>query len=128
MNLLLDTHVFLWWILDDDRLSASARASIQDPAQRVFFSVASGWEIAIKARLGKIKLPKDLDAFVAEQLATNVFEVLPILLSHALYVHKLPNHHRDPFDRMLVAQALETQMTLLTNDKAIRRYRVKTRW
>ena len=128
MNLLLDTHVFLWWILDDDRLSASARASIQDPAQRVFFSVASGWEIAIKARLGKIKLPKDLDAFVAEQLATNVFEVLPILLSHALYVHKLPNHHRYPFDRMPVAQALETQMTLLTNDKAIRRYRVKTRW
>ncbi len=105
MKALLDTQVFLWWISDDPRLSSRASAIIKDGNNKLFLSAASGWEIAIKVRLGRLTLPEPLETFVPEQMALNAIEGLPIQMSHALHVYTLPDHHRDPFDRLLVAQA-----------------------
>lgn len=104
MRALLDTHAFLWWIMADPRLSATARRILEDGATQIMFSAASGWEIAIKTRLGKLTIVDDPRRYVSEQIARNGFDVLPITLAHALHVWTLPDHHRDPFDRMLVAQ------------------------
>ena len=128
MRALLDTHAFLWWITDDKRLSDKARAVISDGANELFFSSASGWEIAIKAGLGRLEVPGDLGRFVADRISRNALQVLPIQLSHALYVHKLPNHHRDPFDRILVSQALLEEIPLLSADPEITRYSVEVVW
>ncbi len=106
MRALLDTHAFLWWISDDRRLSDRAREIIGDGRNELFFSVASGWEISIKSGLGRLEVPEDLQPFVADQLSRNAFQVLPIYLRHALHTRVLPDHHRDPFDRMLVSQAV----------------------
>jgi PIN domain nuclease of toxin-antitoxin system len=105
MKVLLDTHTFLWWITDSPRLSARAREVIRGGDNELFFSAASGWEIAIKAQLGRLQLPDDLEQFIVDQLSLNTILVLPIQLRHALHVYTLPQHHRDPFDRMLVAQS-----------------------
>jgi len=105
---LLDTHALLWWLADDIRLADAARAAIADSANDAFVSAASAWEIAIKARLGKVSMPDDL----GEQLAANSFTPLPVQLTHALAVRHLPDHHRDPFDRLLVAQAQVEGLTL----------------
>ncbi len=102
---MLDTHVFLWWITDDERLSGRVREIISDGRNELFFSAASGWEIAIKVRLGRLEIPGNLERFVVDQVSRNAFQVLPIYLGHALHVHELPDHHRDPFDRILVSQA-----------------------
>ncbi len=96
MNVLLDTHAFLWWIADDPRLSENARTLTCDSGTSARFSVVSAWEI--KVSLGRLRMPADLAAFLLEQIALNRFEVLQIGLSHALAVHQLPHHHRDPFD------------------------------
>ncbi len=128
MRVLLDTHVFLWWITDDPRLTVRARAVIGDGKNTIFFSAASAWEIAIKARLGKLKAPGDLRAFIAEQLALNNITPLPVRLSHALYVYVLPDYHRDPFDRLLVAQAQIENLLLLTSDLQIAKYAVEIIW
>lgn len=128
MRALLDTHAFLWWITDDKRLSDKARAVISDGANELFFSSASGWEIAIKAGLGRLEVPGDLDRFVADRISRNALQILPIQLSHALHVHKLPNHHRDPFDRILVSQALLEEIPLLSADPQIQRYPVEVVW
>lgn len=95
---------------------------------RTILSAVSGWEIAIKSRLGKLKLPADLQGFVAEQLRVNAIQVLPIHMTHALHVSKLPDHHRDPFDRMLVAQSQLEQLPILTCDPQIARYAVIVMW
>ena len=128
MRALLDTHVFLWWISDDPRLSTHARKIITDGENTLFLSAASGWEIAIKAKLGRLKLPEPLETFVPEQMALNAIESLPIQMSHALHVHTLPLHHRDPFDRLLVAQAQLDNLPILTADPKIALYAIRTVW
>ena len=128
MKVLLDTHTFLWWIADSPRLSARAREVIRDSNNELFFSAASGWEIAIKAQLGRLQLPDNLEQFIVEQLSLNTILVLPIQLRHALHVYTLPQHHRDPFDRMLVAQSQVENLPVLTTDPQIAQYEVKTIW
>jgi PIN domain nuclease of toxin-antitoxin system len=128
MNMLLDTHAFLWWIDDNPKLSPRAREIISDAGNMLFLSAASGWEIAIKARLGKLTLPDDLERFIADQLVANTFNSLPIQLSHALHVYTLPAHHRDPFDRILVAQSQLEDMPILTADPQIAQYPVEVIW
>lgn len=121
-RLLLDTHAFLWWLVDDPRLGEKARGVIADPANEVFVSAASGWEAAIKAVLGKLELPGPLDAVVEEEGFTH----LPISFFHGEQAGSLPPHHRDPFDRMLVAQAQAEGLTVVTADPDIAAYGVRT--
>ena len=128
MRALLDTHVFLWWISDDPRLSTHAREIITDGENTLFLSAASGWEIAIKAKLGRLKLPEPLETFVPEQMALNAIESLSVQMSHALHVHTLPLHHRDPFDRLLIAQAQLDNLPILTADPQIALYAIRTVW
>lgn len=128
MRALLDTHAFLWWIGDDPRLSSRVSAIIKDGENRLFLSAASGWEIAIKARLGRLTLPEPLKTFLPEQMALNAVESLPIKMSHALHVYTLPDHHRDPFDRLLVAQAQLENLPILSADPQISLYAVRTVW
>ncbi len=124
MKLLLDTHVFLWWINNDRRLGQNITAILKDPGSDVVFSVASAWEIAIKARLGHLRTPLDLASFLAHQIALNGFRILPVELAHAARVRHLDDHHRDPFDRLLVAQADIEDLILATSDPSILRYPV----
>lgn len=128
MKVLLDTHTFLWWIADDPRFSPRARQIMEAADTEPFLSAASDWEIAIKSRLGRLKLPSDLQGFIAEQLRINAIQVLPIQMSHALHVLTLPDLHRDPFDRMLVAQGQLEQLPILTGDTQIAQYAVMTIW
>lgn len=120
MRILLDTHYLLWWLGATPELSAQARDIISEPANLIFFSVASLWELRIKEEVGKIDLP---DSF-AEALARQSFEALPITVNHTEALRGLPLHHRDPFDRMLVAQAKTDRLTILTRDQAVARYDV----
>lgn len=128
MKYLLDTHAFLWWIAEDNRLSEKARQAIQDPDNEVFLSVASAWEIAIKTNLKKLSLPKPPLKFIPQQVEQNNFSVLPIQLKHALGVAALAKHHEDPFDRLLISQSLAEKMPLISSDKMMRKYRVKLIW
>lgn len=128
MRVLLDTHAFLWWINDDLQLSSEARSLITDPTNEIFFSAASGWEIAIKAQIGKLRFPPNLEQFVLKQLQMNSFTVLPMHLSHTLRVYALPPLHGDPFDRILVAQSQIESMPILTRDGLIAQYEVTTLW
>lgn len=126
-SVLLDTHAFLWWVSDDSRLSARARTAITD-ATLVLVSVASCWEIAIKVSLGKLKLSQPVDRFLAEHLGINQFTLLPIELDHAASVATLPFHHRDPFDRLLAAQALYETLPIVSADPVFRKYKLKRVW
>lgn len=128
MRVLLDTHVFLWWGLDDARLSEAARTVIRDGRNDVFVSVASIWEVAIKSTKGRLELPIPVDAFVDERLRRNRWSALPIEAAHATRAGTLPMVHGDPFDRVLVAQAQIESLPLLTTDPAITRYDVETIW
>jgi len=128
MKVVLDTHAFLWWITDDDRLSAHARSIIVNRENELYLSAATGWEIAIKAKLGRIHLPGRVDSFIAKQLELNDIFSLPIHMSHALNVYNLPNYHRDPFDRLIIAQAQLEKMSILTMDPQMARYGVKVVW
>jgi len=129
MRALLDTHVFLWWITDDPRLSAKARQVIATGTNTLFLSAVSGWEIAIKAGLGRLKLETNrLGSFMTDQLTLNGISSLPVQMSHALHVHSLASHHCDPFDRLLVAQAQLEDMPIVTSDAVIGRYPVATLW
>ena len=128
MRALLDTHTFLWWVMDDRRLSMLARELLEDGTNEIVVSAVIGWEIGIKARLGKLVLPDDPPRYVPELIARNRFEQLPITLMHALHVWTLPNHHRDPFDRMLVAQSQLDDLPIVTDDPQIARYDVVCLW
>lgn len=128
MRLLLDTHTFLWWIDGGERLSPKARRAIGEASNDCYLSLASAWEMAIKASLGKLGLPGAVDRFLAEQLAANGFALLPIELRHLGRVERLPFHHRDPFDRLLAAQALEEDLSLASADPVFRRYGVRRLW
>lgn len=120
MSLLLDTHVFLWWCADNPSLSVGACQAINEGEQDVFVSAATVWEITIKQSLGKLKAPANL----TEVLVTNDFLALPISIEHAVSAGELPAHHRDPFDRMLIAQARLEGLTLVTRDANIGKYDV----
>lgn len=128
MKVLLDTHTFLWWITDDPQLSPRARKIISDGENELFLSAASGWEIAIKAKLKRLKLPGEVERFIAEQLALNAIESLPVEMSHALHVYAISDHHRDPFDHLLVAQAKLENLHFLTADQQMSKYGVKILW
>src|SRR5580704_9437160 len=106
MTLLLDTHALLWFLEDDVLLVPSAKALIENPTNRKLVSIATCWEIAIKAGLKKLDLGEPAAAFLSRELATNHFDLLGIELAHATFVETLPPHHKDPFDRMLIAQAI----------------------
>ena len=128
MKALLDTHALLWWLIDDPQLPDNVRDIISDANNELYFSAAGCWEIAIKARLGKISLPDKPEVFISDQLALNSIRSLPIQSSHALHVFNLPDLHRDPFDRMLVAQAQMEDMPIISSDALIALYQVKTIW
>ncbi|MGH2546694.1 MAG: type II toxin-antitoxin system VapC family toxin [Actinomycetota bacterium] len=128
MRLLLDTHALLWWITDDDQLSEKAGEAIADGANDVYLSAASAWEIAIKAGLGRIRLPGDAWTFTPDQLERNAFQALPVHVAHAVAVITLPDVHRDPFDRMLVAQAMTEGLTIVSGDQDLSRYPVPVVW
>lgn len=125
---MLDTHAFLWWITDDPRLSRRARAVMRSGRNRLLLSAASGWEIAIKAGLGRVRIPEPVADFLLDQMDRNAIEPLPVSMRHALHVATLPPLHRDPFDRMLVAQAQLEELAILTADGAVRQYPVPTIW
>ena len=120
MNLLLDTHALLWWLDDNLTLSSEARTAISESTNIVFISAAVIWEIRIKQSLGKLKIPKNF----REVLENQPFEMLDITTDHAHKIGSLEKHHRDPFDRMLIAQALAERFTLVTRDKNIMKYKV----
>src|SRR5262245_6353574 len=124
MNLLLDTHAFIWWDSDPAQLSAPPAAALRDPANPVFLSV---WEIVIKRQLGKLTLRLPLADIVAHQQA-NGLAILPATLPHCLAVNTLPAVHKDPFDRLLVAQANVESMLFVTADSIFSRYPVRTLW
>ena len=128
MRLLLDTQVFLWSIAEPERLSPAARKAIEDGANAVFVSAASAWEIAIKVGLGRLKIPGDPVRFVPDQIARNAFQPLSITVEHALAVQALADHHRDPFDRLLVAQAGAERLAIVSADRALRAYDVRVIW
>lgn len=121
LSLLLDTHVLLWWLAGSSRLRLPARAAIAE-SPSVYVSAATAWEIAIKSSLGKLDFPRSLE----QQLLQNQFHPLPISIPHAMAVATLPLHHRDPFGRMLVAQARIESLTLVTSDPILRAYDVTT--
>jgi PIN domain nuclease of toxin-antitoxin system len=125
MRLLLDTHAFLWWIMDDERLPPSARALMADRDAELLWSAASSWEVAIKYGNGRLPLPTAPARFLAEQLASNRVTSLPVTDAHAWQVAELPPHHRDPIDRLLVAQAQVERVPLLSLDRALRAYNVR---
>jgi PIN domain nuclease of toxin-antitoxin system len=122
VTLLLDTHVLLWWLFDDDRLTPAMRAAIADPRTSVAVSAASAWEMAIKATRGKLTIPEDL----AEEIARQGFEGLPVTVEDSLAAGALPRHHDDPFDRMLIAQAARRRFVLVTADRRFADYDVLT--
>jgi PIN domain nuclease of toxin-antitoxin system len=121
-------HTFLWWVINSPQISPTAHTVIADPSSQILFSAASGWEIAIKAQLGKLQIPDPPESFIASQLAINSFEVLPIQLNHALQTYYLPNHHKDPFDRILVAQSQVENLPILSSDSKIAQYGVQVVW
>jgi PIN domain nuclease of toxin-antitoxin system len=121
MRLLLDTHALLWWLADEG-LTEQARDAIADPANLVILSAASAWEISIKKALGKLSAPDDLE----QQAEESGFSPLPITIAHALAAGRLPRHHDDPFDRMLIAQAFAEGLTIVTHDKRFADYNAPT--
>ncbi len=119
---LLDTHVFLWWLADAPELGSQTRARIAEPTNEVFVSAVTGWEIGIKKAMGKLVAPDNLDALVEDE----GFSHLPISFFHGEQAGALPHHHKDPFDRMLVAQAQAEGLVLVTRDRVIPSYGVRT--
>jgi PIN domain nuclease of toxin-antitoxin system len=128
MRLLLDTHTFLWFALGDARLSATARAAILDPANDKLVSPASYWEIAIKISVGKYSLNEPYEVFMQRAIDGNGFLVLPIEYRRTSVLTNLPFHHRDPFDRLLVAQAIVEQTPLVSHDVPLDAYPIKRIW
>jgi PIN domain nuclease of toxin-antitoxin system len=128
VKLLLDTHTFLWFIGGNSSLSKRARTLIEDETNQIFLSTASLWEIAIKISLGKLTLSDDFETLVSEQLTVNGIELLEISVNHAALVANLPFHHRDPFDRLLVAQAQAEQMAVISKDESFDAYEVNRLW
>ena len=128
MKVLLDTHTFLWWVTNDARLSKNVIEVIQDPEVEVLLSVVTPWEMVIKVGIGKLQLSDPPEVLVREQRARHHFQILPVKLEHVFRVGTLPDHHKDPFDRLLIAQSLEENAPLVTDDPLIQRYALDTLW
>ena len=128
MKYLLDTHAFLWFVTDDNRLSQKARSIIKSNANEIYFSAASAWEISIKIRLGRLTIAEELEPFIVKQLAENSFSTLSITIFHSIYTSKLPDIHKDPFDRIIIAQSNVENMSLISKDKNIKKYKVPIVW
>jgi PIN domain nuclease of toxin-antitoxin system len=128
MRVLLDTHVFLWWVEGDRALPAKARAVLADKENECLISLVSAWELAIKAGLGKLRLTLPVKRYVVENVAANGFRMLDIQMAHVGRVETLDSHHGDPFDRLLIAQALEEKLPVVTADPVFRKYGVKRIW
>ncbi len=125
MNLLVDTHIFLWYITKDERLPAAYRDSIRNTDNQVFFSVVSLWETIVKYQLGKLPLPQPPESYLPTQRIRHQISSLDIDEASVSHLAKLPNIHRDPFDRILVCQAIENELVLITVDNKIREYPVQ---
>ena len=128
MRLLLDTHTFLWWVNDATELSTKARKAITSVENQCFLSLASCWEMSIKVSLNKLRLTQPIERFVPEHLAANEFRLLGIEFSHIARTGALPFHHRDPFDRLLAAQALSEDLAIASADPIFRHYGIKRVW
>jgi PIN domain nuclease of toxin-antitoxin system len=128
MKLLLDTHTFIWWDSEPDKLSPPALAACQDRANTLLLSVASVWEMQIKIQLGKLKLNLPLAEVIESQRKTNNIEILPVMLAHVFALQNLPMHHKDPFDRILIAQANVENVSVVSNDPLFAQYPVKVLW
>ena len=127
-HLLLDTHALLWWLAEPSRLSPSAHAAIAETANQVFVSAATGWELATKVRLGKLEIAEQLLSNLPQLLADQGFKVLPIKLRHGLRAGGYPQPHRDPFDRLLAAQAELESLTLVSIDSALQAFPCRLLW
>jgi len=128
VNLLLDTHSFLWLVLDDSKLSRNAWESMRPRDNHLYLSPASFWELAIKVQLGKYQLNVPFREFIDMGISLYSLEVLPIMPAHAAEVATLPRHHGDPFDRMMIAQAMVEQMAIVSADEAFDVYPVTRIW
>ena len=128
MNLLLDTHTFLWFIAGDSSLSKAARSAIEDLNNNLYLSVASVWDLAIKVSIDKLELSEPFETFIPEQLAENGIELLDISVEHAAQIVSMPFHHRDPFDRLIAAQANVEKMTLLSVDGVFDSFGINRLW
>ncbi len=122
MKILIDSHVYVWALLNDPRLSTKAKRILQSDEHELFFSIASLWELSIKIRLGKLRTLTSSVALLHDSLKENGIVILPVRYEDILALEQLPAHHRDPFDRLMIAQSLSNGLQLLTEDAAIRRY------
>lgn len=128
MNLLLDSHAFIWWREEPNKLSPVAFTEISNPNNDVFLSVVTVWELQIKIALNKFTIKGTLENAVKDEQQNNGFQILPVHLSHALYLENLPLHHKDPFDRLLISQAIVENMILVSADANFTNYQVNLLW
>jgi PIN domain nuclease of toxin-antitoxin system len=128
MKYLLDTHAFLWWVADDEQLSVTARNIISNPDNQIYFSVVSAWEIVIKTGTGKLILPEVPAIYIPSRIASNQFQILPVSLNHILSIPHLEKYHKDPFDRLLIAQSYTEKLALISIDSLICQYSIQIIW
>jgi PIN domain nuclease of toxin-antitoxin system len=128
MRILLDTHVLLWWLLDEEVISPKARAAIAEDVNEIFVSAATAWEVATKYKIGKLPTAAELIANLERAILDEGFAGLPVSLRHGELAGGLPLHHKDPFDRMLIAQALAESLTRVSNERLFDRYGVTRLW
>lgn len=128
MSYLLDTHTFLWWSLNPELLSEKIIKIIKNQTNKIYISSASCWEIVIKYNINRLELPSSPEIFISDEVQVNSFSFLPITPSHVFTILKFPDIHKDPFDRILIAQAKNEGLFFLTNDKIIKQYHVDTVW
>lgn len=128
MKILLDTHAFIWWDSDPAKLSPNALTLIRDQSNALLFSVASAWEMQIKLQLGKLKLTLPLAEIIEGQERANNIQLLPVVLEHVLELANLPRHHKDPFDRLLIAQGIVEGAAIVSNDPEFPKYPVRVLW
>lgn len=128
MDILLDTHAFLWWVTDDPQLSPAIRTLITNSDNSIYFSVISAWEIVIKQQSGKLTLPEPASTYIPSRLIANRFVTQAVELKHVLHIASLPEYHRDPFDRLLIAQSRVENIPLATVDSLITQYPVDVIW
>jgi PIN domain nuclease of toxin-antitoxin system len=128
MNLLLDTHVFVWMHEDPNKISSRAFAELSNPSNKLFLSIASVWELQIKIQAKKFKFKETLEEVIEIEQITNGLQILSVTLTHALHLENLPPHHKDPFDRLLISQAIVENMILVSADASFAKYQVNLLW